>query len=51
MSRCLLLAFGRSGEEWGAAQALGGLLLGVAGLFLPQLLGIGYGTIESIVGG
>jgi chloride channel protein, CIC family len=34
-----------------AKPAFGGLLLGVAGLFLPQLLGIGYGTIESIAGG
>jgi chloride channel protein, CIC family len=31
--------------------AFGGLLLGAAGLVLPELLGIGYGTIESIIGG
>ncbi len=31
--------------------AIGGLLLGAVGLVLPQLLGTGYGTTESLVGG
>ncbi len=31
--------------------AIGGAALGVSGLFLPELLGPGYGTIEGIVGG
>jgi chloride channel protein, CIC family len=31
--------------------ALGGLVLGCAGLFFPELLGIGYGTLEAVLRG
>jgi len=31
--------------------AIGGLVLGLAGLFLPELLGVGYGTLERVVAG
>jgi chloride channel protein, CIC family len=31
--------------------ALGGLVLGVAGLQFPELLGIGYGTLEAVLRG
>ncbi len=31
--------------------ALAGLAVGTVGLFLPQIFGVGYGTIEQILGG
>ncbi len=31
--------------------AAAGLLVGICGIFLPQIFGVGYGTIESILGG
>jgi len=31
--------------------ALAGALVGVTALFLPQILGVGYGTIEQLLGG
>ena len=30
---------------------IAGLLVGIAGIFLPQILGVGYGTIEKILAG
>jgi len=38
----------KSPPRW-LKPALGGLLLGCVGLLLPHLLGIGYGTIQSLV--
>jgi chloride channel protein, CIC family len=34
-----------------AKPACGGALIGVSGLFLPQLLGVGYPTLESVLRG
>jgi CIC family chloride channel protein len=41
---------GLSLPRW-SKPAIAGLIIGVAGLFLPQLLGVGYSTIEQILGG
>ena len=36
--------------EW-AKPALAGLVVGLVGIFLPQVLGVGYGTIADILSG
>ncbi len=44
-------AFGRLPIHWMWWPAIGGLIIGVGGLFVPQALGVGYNVIEAELNG
>ena len=44
-------AFHRLPIHWMWWPALGGIVVGIGGLFFPQALGVGYGTIGSLLQG
>jgi chloride channel protein, CIC family len=44
-------AFGRLPIHWMWWPAIGGLIIGIGGLFVPQALGVGYDVIEAELNG
>lgn len=51
LMRSVTSAFRRSRLSLPAATFLGGLLVGIIGLGFPQVLGLGEGTIQELLGG